>query len=118
MTHDSRATPSQVSGAYWIEAKAPPGSVPPPTARPGCWRIVTTLSAVDALWAAVKAATEAGELGYKSKVATAPAPGQTSPDARSIHILTADAADTAEVQRIDAALQRLLPGVQAAFTAD
>ena len=103
MQHDADATPSQVSGVYWIEAKRPtPSDVTPHT---GYWRIQTTLDAVDALWAKIKAATEAGQLGYKSKVATASRDGQIN--SRVIHILTYDADDAADVERVRMVLEAL-----------
>jgi hypothetical protein len=81
MAHDSSAKPSQISGVYWIEAKAPE-DVPGPTPRAGSWRLTTTVDAVDDLWATVKTATEKGDLGYKSKVSTASRDG--SSDTRCI----------------------------------
>jgi hypothetical protein len=104
MAHDAEAIPSQATGVYWIEAKRK-GDGPGPTPRAGHWRIVTTVSEVDALWAKIKAATEAGQLGYKSKVTTVSRSGQ--PDEREIHVVTYDADDQADVARIRAALQNL-----------
>lgn len=106
MAHDAQAQPSRMTGVYWLEAKAPLGS-PPPTARAGEWRIPTTTAAMDALWARIRAATEAGELGYKSKISTTPAHGQMADDARMIVVRTVDADDGADVQRVRAALREL-----------
>lgn len=106
MQHDRDALPSEVSGVYWIESK-PLNEGQPPTARAGEWVIETTAGAVDALWAQVKAATEAGELGYKSKVSTAPAKNQAEPDARVIVARTRDAEDAADVARVEARLRAL-----------
>ncbi|MBZ0279120.1 MAG: DUF1917 domain-containing protein [Anaerolineae bacterium] len=104
MLHDAQTTPSQISGVYWLECKpSSPGQTP--TARAGEWRIETTLAEVDSLWAIIKQATEAGFLGYKSKVSTAPAHGQTQTDARLIVVRTYDADDTADVARVEAALR-------------
>ena len=103
MQHDQQAQPSQISGVYWIEARAPSG--PGPTPRAGYWRILTTLDQVDALWAQIKAATEAGTLGYKSKVATASRDAHSV--SRVIHVLTYDASDQADVERVRAALEAL-----------
>jgi hypothetical protein len=110
MQHDADAIPSQVSGVYWIEAKRPADApAPGPTPRAGYWRIPTTLDAVDALWAQIKAATEAGQLGYKSKVATASRDAQ--PGSRVIHVLTYDASDAADVERVRVALESIgVPG--------
>jgi hypothetical protein len=107
LQHDADATPSQVAAVYWIEVKRA-GDGPAPTPRAGQWVIHTTLSAVDALWAAVKAATERGELGYKSKVSTASRGGQ--PDERVICALTYDADNVDDVARVGAALRALGSG--------
>ncbi len=110
MQHDAGAQPSQISAAYWIEAKRPPEfDAPAPTPRAGYWLLHTSVHAVDDLWAKIKAATEAGQLGYKSKVATASRDSQS--DTRVIHVLTYDRADAADVERVRAALEQLgLPG--------
>jgi hypothetical protein len=105
MQHDKNAQPSQISGVYWIEAKAI--EFPVPTPRSGQWIIMTTLAEVDHLWAKVKEANEAGQLGYKSKVSTAVAPGQTDPNARLIYVCTCDSADEADVLRVGEALRTL-----------
>jgi hypothetical protein len=104
MAHDGDTRPSQISGVYWIEAKAPEGT-PGPTLRAGSWRIDSTLEAVDDLWAKIKAATEAGKLGYKSKVATASR--DSSVTNRAVHVLTYDSADQADVDRVRATLDSL-----------
>ncbi len=108
MQHDAEAQPSQVSAVYWIEAKRENGVYPAPTPRAGYWLIPTTLENVDALWEQVKAATVSGKLGYKSKVSTAPASGQTSANARAIHVLTYDSEDKADVERVRTALAELV----------
>ena len=107
MQHDSRALPSQVSGVYWIEAKRKTGDYPAPTPRSGQWVIATTVREVDALWLKIREATEAGLLGYKSKVSTAAGPGQHDVDARLICVRTYDSADEADAQRVRDALRHL-----------
>jgi hypothetical protein len=104
MMNDDTAQPSQVSAVYWIEAKAPD---PAPTPRAGKWIIPTTVDVVDNLWAQVKAATEAGELGYKAKVSTSPGKEQGHSAARLIHVRVADSDDAAEVKRVRVALEKL-----------
>ncbi len=104
MAHDAEAVPSQAAGVYWIEAKRQAAG-PGPTPRAGHWRIVTTAAEVDLLWARIKAATEAGLLGYKAKVTTASRSGQA--DEREIHVVTYDADDGADVARVRAALMAL-----------
>jgi len=114
MAHDAEAQPSQVAAVYWIEAKRQiEGAAPTP--RAGYWLINTTIQAVDALWAQVKAATAAGKLGYKSKVATA---SRADPNARVIHIMTYDADDTADVERVRAALHDLGLGGDLVYVRD
>lgn len=108
IVHDSETQPSQVSGVYWIEARAPENH-PGPSPRAGYWRLDTSLEHVDAVWMKIKAATEAGELGYKAKVATASR--DPASDLRAIHVLTYDSADQADVDRVRAALESLnIPG--------
>ncbi len=103
MTNDAEAQPSRVSAVYWIEVKSQQPQHPP-TSRAGHWLIRTTLSEVDAVWARIKAATEAGQLGYKSKVATA---SRGASDERVIHVMTYDANDRDDVERVRAALTDL-----------
>ncbi len=104
MQHDAEAMPSRLTGIYWIEAKRQ-GAGAPPTPRAGHWIIPTTVSRVDALWAAIKEATEAGRLGYKSKVSTASRSG--SVDERVILVVTYDADDRDDVARVREALRTL-----------
>ncbi len=104
MAHDQAAQPSQVAAVYWIEVK-PRQVTTTPTPRAGFWRIRVTTQTVDAVWSAVKSATEAGELGYKSKVSTASRDGD--PNSRVIHVLTVDADDAVDVERVRAALVKI-----------
>ena len=107
MEHDQQATPSAAGGVYWIESKRQ-GDGPGPTARAGRFIVMTRADEVDALWVKIKQATEAGALGYKSKVATASRAARGSD--RAVHILTYDADDAADVARVARALAAL--GVQ------
>jgi hypothetical protein len=106
MQHDADAVPSEMSGVYWIEVK-PDGDTIPPTPRAGLWLIETDAAQIDAQWAAVKHATQTGTLGYKSKASTRPRGGQGGNDARVICVCTYDRADTADVERVRAALTAL-----------
>lgn len=106
MMHDAETRPSEVSGVYWIEAKDKTGTAAAPTPRIGEWVIDTTLTEVDALWEKIKTATEAGKLGYKSKVSTA-SRVQKQPDHRVIIVRTADADDQADVERVREMLHQL-----------
>ena len=103
MEHDAQAKPSQVSAVYWIEAKRQIDGAAP-TARAGHWLIRTNVASVDAAWATIRQATEAGQLGYKSKVATVPLHQR---DERSIYVMTSDADDAPDVERVRVALRDL-----------
>jgi hypothetical protein len=105
MQHDASATPSQVSGVYWIESK--PRVEITPTSRAGEWVIETDLDAVDALWSRIKQATEDGILGYKAKVSTAPRGREKPLTQRVILVRTVDADDAADVARVRASLTAL-----------
>ena len=110
MAHDDQARPSEISGAYWLEAKAPPGARPGPTPRSVALRAETGVADVDALWQQLRAATHAGQLGYKVKVATAA--HEAAPDRRELRVLIADRADAPEVARVQAKLQALTPDLR------
>lgn len=103
--HDQGAIPSQSTGVYWIEARC--AVMPALSARTGEWRIETTLAQVDQHWNVIRQATEAGQLGYKAKVSTAPAQGQGQREQRMICIRTVDADDQADVERIRQELEQL-----------
>ena len=107
MLHDQSAKPSSLSAVYWIEAKRRQGDYPPVTAQAGEWRVKLRLDDADAVWTRVKALTEAGQLGYKSKVSTSPAADQTEADERLLCARTYDARDAADVARVGAALRGL-----------
>ncbi|MCS7071628.1 MAG: DUF1917 domain-containing protein [Anaerolinea sp.] len=106
LEHDAGILPSQVSGNYWIECKRPTAE-PAPTVRAGAFIIPAQREHLDALWQVIRAATLRGELGYKSKVATAPHPANGG-DVYPIHVATYDAADEADCARVRAALVPLL----------
>lgn len=105
MMHDSQAKPSEVSAVYWIESK--PRTPITPTPRAGEWVIDTDITAVDALWEKIKAATEDGQLGYKSKVSTAPRHREQGLNHRVIVVRTVDAEAADDVERVRAALVAL-----------
>lgn len=106
LAYDAGVLPSQVHGVYWLEVeREAPG--PGPTPRAGRWIIETTAAAVDALWVTIRAATQDGRLGYKAKVTTAPRAGGTGRDQREIHVVTVDAGDAADVERVRLALAAL-----------
>src|SRR6185369_8120539 len=100
MLHDREAVPSSMNAVYWIESK-PLMAIRVLTPRTGHWLIETTVTEVDNLWAKIRQATEDGRLGYKSKVSTSPARGQTNTSARLIVVCTYDADDLADVARLE-----------------
>ncbi len=104
MMHDQTARPSDYSAVYWIESKRKQGDYPAITPNTGEWRIKLTVKNVDAIWEKIKIATENGELGYKSKVSTRPAAGQTHPDERLLCVRTYNADDLDDVERVKTAL--------------
>lgn len=106
MMHDKEAIPSKVPGVYWIEAKNP-NPAHQVTPRTGEFRINTTVENVDAQWEIIKTATESGELGYKSKVSTAPTDGTLHSNQRVICIRTYDSDDVANREQIKIALAEL-----------
>jgi hypothetical protein len=106
MQHDAEAVPSQIAAVYWIEAQREVDGAAP-TSRAGCWVIRTQVREVDALWERIKAATRAGKLGYKSKVTTAARAAGKDRDDRIIHVMTYDANDADDVERVRTALRAL-----------
>lgn len=106
MLHDREALPSNMQVNYWIESK-PLQDTLPPTARAGEWVIRCQVHEADAMWIKIRDATEAGRLGYKSKVSTAPAKGQGHVTDRLIVVRTRDADDHADVKRVETELQAL-----------
>ena len=104
MLHDQTARPSDYAAVYWIEAKREAGEYPAPTANAGEWRISVTVETVDEIWERVRRATVAGQLGYKSKVSTRPAAGQTGTDERILCVRTYDAGDSEDIARIERVL--------------
>lgn len=111
LQHDADVLPSQVHGTYWIECKRP-SAEPAPTSRVGVFVIPARPDQLDALWLAIRAATLRGELGYKSKVSTAPraqsGSGRDHDLIHLIHVATVDADDRADRERVRDALSDLL----------
>lgn len=106
MMHDADAVPTEMSGVYWIEVK-PERPVKQPSPRAGLWLIETDTAQIDALWETVKAATRAGNLGYKSKASTAARGGKGDSNQRVICVCTYDRDDTADVERVRLALAEI-----------
>ncbi len=102
MLHDASAKPSQIKAVYWIEAKC--DACQGPTPRSGQWVLKVPAENIDEQWATIKAATESGKLGYKSKVSTA---SQNQHNEHWLCVRTCDSQDEADVQRIRAMLTEL-----------
>lgn len=107
MMHDKTAKPSDYSAVYWIEAKRAQGDYPDPTPNTGEWRVKLHVDDMDQIWERIKAATVAGELGYKSKVSTRPAAGQTHVDDRLLCVRTYNADDDTDVERVKRVLTEM-----------
>jgi hypothetical protein len=103
---DAEAQPSQVHGVYWIEASRETEG-PGPTPRAGAWVIETAADTLDALWATIRTATREGALGYKARALTASRSGGPASAQREIRVVTYDAEDAADVERVRAALAGL-----------
>jgi hypothetical protein len=102
---DAAHRPSQVDTGYWLEARPmPPAATPVP--HNGEWRFLVPPEQADAAWERVRAATEAGQLGPKSKIATTPIRYQGQPR-RLICARVRDAADAADIARVQQALAAL-----------
>ena len=104
----AESNPSEVTEVYWLYALRQKGAYPRPTPRSGKWLVFVDRNAVDTVWATIKQATEAGQLGGSAKVATAkPNPYATDPNTRVICVYTYDWTDEADVRRIRAELRAL-----------
>ena len=100
--------PSEVTEVYWLYTIRQKGTYPKPTLRSGKWLIFVDRNNIDAVWAAIKQATEAGKLGGSTKVTTAkPNPYATDPKTKVICVYTYDWTDEVDVYRIRAELRTL-----------
>jgi hypothetical protein len=106
MQNDEDAKPSEVNVGYWIEAKRKVDGQQP-TTRTGQWVIRTQLADIDAMWVRIKAATEAGKLGYKSKAASVSRMEGKASAAHVICVRTYDADDSADVERVKFGLREI-----------
>jgi hypothetical protein len=100
--------PSEVTQGFWIYARRKRGSYPEATDRSGKWLLFAPLERVDEFWSVIKIATEAGELGDSSKVATMrPNPNERDPRKKVICVYTYDSEDAADVRRVRQVLREL-----------
>ena len=102
------ANPSEVTEVDWLYAIRQKGTYPKPTPRSGKWLVFVDRNEVDAVWATIKEATEAGRLGDSAKVATAKLnPHATDPKTKVICVYTYDWTDEVDIRRIRAELRAL-----------
>jgi len=101
----------------WLQVERPPGAYPDLTERAGVWIVAVGLGNFEHAWAAIRAATEAGQLGPRARVV--PAARYRLPKAWTgpqliIEVTTYDATDEADVWRVRQAIRDL--GISAALT--
>ena len=101
----------------WLQVTRPPGGYPEPTARAGKWLVLVGFGGFERAWAAIRTATEAGQLGPSARVAPAGAyrtPKTSGGPQLVIEVTTYDATDAADVWRVRQAIRTL--GITAALT--
>ena len=103
------ANPSEVTDAYWIYATRQKGTYPKSNpANSGKWLVFASVDDVDIVWKKIKTATENGQLGGASKVATArPNPNATNNNMKVICVYTYDYTDKEDVMRIRQELRKI-----------
>lgn len=102
------AKPSETTEVYWITARRKIGKYPRGSLRRGKWLVFAPKERIDGVWLEIKRATEEGELGGSSKVATAkPSPLSKNKDEVVICVYTYDWTDVADVRRIRQGLRNL-----------
>jgi hypothetical protein len=100
--------PSAVTAEPYLYAKRRHHDYPRHTENGGKWLIFVPTSEVDEVWATIKQATQDGQLGGLSKVATAyPNPLTIHAEKRVICVYTYDSQDETDVMRVRAELRRL-----------
>lgn len=102
------AKPSETTEVFWIWARRKIGKYPRGSFRRGKWLIFVPKERIDDIWMEIKRATEEGELGASSKVATArPTRLSKDKDELVICVYTYDWTDVADVRRIRQVLRNL-----------
>ncbi|MXS77402.1 DUF1917 domain-containing protein [Nitrosomonas sp. JL21] len=100
--------PSLVTDEDWIRAKRQTGTYPPRSERGGKWLIFVPIENLDGTWEKIRIATERGELGASSKVATAkPNKNAVTNNQKVICIYTYDWTDLEDVMKIRDQLRQL-----------
>ena len=101
----------------WLQVERPPGPYPDLTERAGVWIVAIALGSFEQAWTAIRAATEAGQLGPHARVAPASPyrlPKVWTGPQLVIEVTTYDSTDEADVWRVRQAIRNL--GITAALT--
>jgi len=100
--------PSEVVDDYWLFAHSTDGRDAARGENGGKWLVFVPIIRIDEVWAEIKRATELGQLGGCSKVASArPNRNAVDPNKRVICVYTADWTDEREVMRVRERLREL-----------
>lgn len=100
--------PSLVTDEYWIRAERQTGTYPHHSERGGKWLIFVPVENLDGTWEKIRIATESGDLGASSKVATAkPNQNAVTQSQKVICVYTYDWTDRQDVMRIRDQLRQL-----------
>jgi len=103
--------------AAWLAVEREAGDYPALTVHAGVWLVAIGLESFERAWAAIRAATAAGQLGPSARVVSAGSyqlPRAWSGPQLVIEVTTYDARDEADVWRVRQALRAL--GIAAALT--
>jgi hypothetical protein len=99
--------PSEVTDDFWIRASAPENANKDVT-KSGKWMLFTPGDARDEVWAKIRTATEAGDLGYAAKAATARSNAlSVSPRVLLTCVYTYDCEDQSDVTPVLVGLREL-----------
>jgi Bles03-like protein len=97
----AESRPSEVTAVDWIYAQRRVGKYPATTPKSGKWLVFRDFGHIDAMWAKIKSATEAGRLGARSKVSTAkPSPLAIDQVNKVVCVYTYDSDDVEDVMRV------------------
>ena len=100
--------PSLVTNEYWIKSKRQTGIYPPTSEHGGKWLIFVPIENLDETWEKIRIATECGNLGASSKVATAkPNQNAVTNSQKVICVYTYDWTDREDVMKIRDQLRQL-----------
>lgn len=113
------ARPSETTEVFWITARQKKGKYPRGSIRKGKWLIFSPKAKIDDVWREIKRATEEGELGGSSKVATArPSRLSKNKDEFVICVYTYDWKDAADARRVRQRLRELGVTQRIAYKSD